>query len=358
MPIALSFAKMIKDVNDASGDAELKPLLKESIELTHAKLTTQLRTDQARQAVDRRPGARRPGRRRPGRAQDQLAHLTADEQFVEGVATTLLRGAQGHMDIVMKYAFFAARALEIYTLTDLSADIRYDYGYVHPDQEADQRDGLLPLLKLIAAYRSSWARFVGIIALRNATTPYFGSGTVVRDKVFLTVDARHRPDPARAVPADTPSDPAGRSRRPAADQVRGEGRLRAAVAAGATANVPALSCIVEHSGRSSSRRRDNSVAELVLRPRATVVQTAKTGLVVHRRARRHRPRRAELLGPRRRHRLACLHRAGRDDPPRRRPRPGSPRSNSRSATTRSCSRGSARFAVSVAAASRERASPR
>lgn len=278
MPIAVSFARMIKDVGDASGDAELKLLLKESIELTHSKLTSQLRTDQARQAVVAAQAHVDLAIADLARAQDQLAHLTADEEFVEGVATTLLRGAQGHMDIVMKYAFFAARALEIYTLADLSADIRYDYGYVHPDQEADHRDGLLPLLKLIAAYRSSWARFVGIIALRNRYDSYFGSGTVVRDKVFLTVDGGT--DPIRLeqfrqtrhliLLVDLEDLP------PTRFEAKAAYALLSLV--GATANVPALSCIVEHSGRSSSRRRDNTVAELVLRPRATVVQTAKTGL--------------------------------------------------------------------------------
>lgn len=47
---------------------------------------------------------------------------------------------------------------------------------------------------------------------------------------------------------------------------------------GASANVPAISCLVEHAGRFSSRKRNGSVGSLVLRPRSTVVQTAKTGL--------------------------------------------------------------------------------
>jgi hypothetical protein len=47
---------------------------------------------------------------------------------------------------------------------------------------------------------------------------------------------------------------------------------------GATANVPAISCLVEHSGRFTTRKRDGSTASLILKPRLTVVQTAKSAL--------------------------------------------------------------------------------
>ena len=45
---------------------------------------------------------------------------------------------------------------------------------------------------------------------------------------------------------------------------------------GASAQVPAISAIVEHGGLARSRRKDGSEELLVLRPRRTVVQTART----------------------------------------------------------------------------------
>jgi hypothetical protein len=46
---------------------------------------------------------------------------------------------------------------------------------------------------------------------------------------------------------------------------------------GATANIPAISVLVEHGGETGSRMRDGSEQLQILRPRTAVVQTAKTG---------------------------------------------------------------------------------
>ena len=119
-------------------------------------------------------------------ARTQLGGLTGDIQFLEQVALTLIRSAQRYMDVLIKYAFFAARA-EIYTLTDMSDEIRTDYGYIHPDIEQDYQDGILPLAQLIGEYTTSWSRFVDIINYRNAFDSYFGSSDKVNDKVFLAI---------------------------------------------------------------------------------------------------------------------------------------------------------------------------
>jgi hypothetical protein len=47
--------------------------------------------------------------------------------------------------------------------------------------------------------------------------------------------------------------------------------------AGATANIPAISALVEHGGEAGSRMRDGSEQVQLLRPRTAVVQTAKAG---------------------------------------------------------------------------------
>ena len=138
----------------------------------------------------------------------------------------MIRSAQRYMDVLIKYAFFAARALEIYTLTDMSDEIRTDYGYIHPDVEQDYADGLLPLAQLIGEYTTSWSRFVDIINYRNAFDSYFGSSDKVDDKVFLS---HHRPRRAGAVPPD--AEPAAHHRPggPAAHAFRGQGDLRPAL---------------------------------------------------------------------------------------------------------------------------------
>src|SRR5207249_3926679 len=75
------------------------------------------------------------------RAQDLLAALP-DKTF-EQAGRFLIAFAQNHLDVITRSAFLAARSLEIYTLDDLSDQIRYDYGYIHPDLDLD-----LPLADL------------------------------------------------------------------------------------------------------------------------------------------------------------------------------------------------------------------
>ena len=52
MPLVVSFAKMLSDLSEAQGDAEMIQLLREATELTHAQLLAQLRNDQAGFALD------------------------------------------------------------------------------------------------------------------------------------------------------------------------------------------------------------------------------------------------------------------------------------------------------------------
>ena len=274
-PLALSFAKMIKDVDEAEGDADLKKLLKELVELTHAKLTTQLRNEQANFTLQAATLRLEQALRDLELARAQLNGLVDDVSFLEQVALTLIRSAQGYMDVLIKYAFFAARSLEIYTLTDISDEIHYDYGYIHPDIEQDYQDLLLPLAQLIGAYQTSWGRFVGIINYRNSYDNYFTSGSKVNDKVFLSITdplvlAQFRQTQSLLLPVELPDLPPTRFEAKAIYVLLG--------LTGASANVPAISCLVEHAGRFSSRKRDGSVGSLLLRPRPTVVQTAKTGL--------------------------------------------------------------------------------
>jgi hypothetical protein len=275
LPMALSFAKMIKDVDEAEGDAELLKLLRESVELTHAKLTTQLRNEQAAFTLQAATIRLDQAQRDLDLARAQLAGLIDDEEYLNKVALTLIRSAQDYMDVLIKYAFFAARALEIYTLTDISDEIHYDYGYIHSDIEQDYRDRLLPLAQFIGAYKTSWGRFVGIINYRNSYDNYFVSGSKVDDKVFVSITdpgvlAQFRETQSLLLPINLADLP------PTRFEAKAIYVLLALT--GASANVPAISCLVEHAGRFSSRKRDGSISGLVLRPRVTVVQTAKTGL--------------------------------------------------------------------------------
>jgi hypothetical protein len=275
MPVALSFAKMVKDLSEAQGDAEMIKLLREATELTHVHLLAGMRNDQATLALDAAAAQLAQAEQDLALARSQLAALNADVAFLEQVALTLVRSAQRTMDVLIKYAFFAARSLEIYTLADMADEIHTDYGYIHPDLEQDYQDGLLPLAQLIGAYQTSWARFVDIVNYRNAYDSYFGSSDRVNDKVFLAINdpgmlAQFRATQNLLLTVDLQDLPPTRFEAKAIYVLLS--------LTGATANVPAISCLVAHGGQFTTRKRDGSVAGQILKPRTTVVQTAKTGI--------------------------------------------------------------------------------
>ena len=229
------------------------------------------------------------------------------------------------MDVLMRYAFFAARSVEIYTLDDLSAEIFYDYGYIHPDLEQDHHDGFFPLVQLIGAYVTSWTRFVGIVTYRTRYDAYLAASDRVVDKVFVSVTdpaalARFRDTHTLDVLIDLADLPTTRF------EAKASYVLLSMV--GASAKVPAISTLVEHGGLARSRRRDGTEGG----PRSAAADDRRADRAhlagLHRDPNRQRPRGPELLGPRRGGRVAGDHRARRDDPagggPRRthRDRPG------------------------------------
>src|SRR6185369_1794447 len=275
MPVALSFAKMFKDVNEAQGDTEIIKLLREVVELTHARLLADLRNEQADFELQAVTLKLAQATRDLDMARSQLTGLTVDVAYLEQVALTLIRSAQRYMDILSKYAFFAARSLDIYTLADLSNEIRYDSGHIHPDLEQDYQDGMLPLSQLVGLYQLSWSSFVSIVNYRNIYDSYFGNGNKVSDKVFqsftdlATLD-QFRESRSLEVPVELQALPANRF----------EAKVNYVQLSltGATANAPAISCLVEHPGRFTTKKRDGSTVGLLLRPKFAVIQTAKTGI--------------------------------------------------------------------------------
>ncbi len=273
--LLLSYGKLLSDVESSTSDDELKALMRETIELTHAKLVGQLRVEQATLTLAAAGLRIQQAAADRALAEAHLASMTADTAFLEKVAQGLLASARGYMDVLMRYAFLAARSVEIYTGQDMSGGVFYDYGFLHPDVEEDYLDGTLPLAQLIGANLTSWNRFVGILGYRTAYDDYLAGGDRVMDKVFLTVDdtasiAQFKQAQLLEVVVDLDDLPATRFNATAAYVL--------VSLAGAQASVPAISTIVEHGGVSMTRSRQGTDTVQVLQPHATVVQTARTPL--------------------------------------------------------------------------------
>ncbi|HXO39690.1 MAG TPA: hypothetical protein VN872_13700 [Candidatus Acidoferrum sp.] len=132
----INFEKAIQTLEDASkapGQDKTGPLLKQLAEVAKQKMIADLRTQQAQ---DRLQAANRQVQDRANElvdAQNRLNSWTDNQSFLAQATESLIRIARKIIDQVAEDGFVAQRALEIYQLTP--ANPRFDYGYLHPDQE-------------------------------------------------------------------------------------------------------------------------------------------------------------------------------------------------------------------------------
>lgn len=106
-----------------------------------------------------------------------LASTTTNGAQLVEAAEILIEAAATRRDDLLRYAFMAQRAVEIYTGRDESTTVRLDSGYVSPDVQADFTEGYIPLSQMAAAYSSAWSHFVSPIQLETDYLDYF-SGIV------------------------------------------------------------------------------------------------------------------------------------------------------------------------------------
>jgi hypothetical protein len=272
-PVVISFYKIIEDLNQANGDAEMINLLKEATELTQAQLVAQFRSKQADlalQATDKKLALAKNDLRL---AEEQRDRWGADQKAIDRAASSLIRYAQKHLDMLNAYAFKAARAVEIYTLRDLSDEIHYDYGYIHPDIEQDYLDGFRSRAELVGAYSNSYNPLF-VLDYRRRYDAYFAERTWTHDSHFRSftdpaVLAQFRQSRTLGFTVELTDLP----------QSRYEAKITAVHVSlvGATATAPKISCLIEHSGRFVVRKfEDAALVSLILEPKITVVEAMKS----------------------------------------------------------------------------------
>ncbi|MEJ7681344.1 MAG: hypothetical protein WKG06_26540 [Segetibacter sp.] len=204
-----------------------------------------------------------------------MTDLQNDIHYLEQVSLSLIKMAQYYMNILIKYAFYGARTLEIYALKNKSREIRYDYGYIHPDNEANYKAGLLPLVNLIGLYRTSWSNFADLITYRVQYDNYFSTGDWVSDyhRISFTDDNilqsfKKKPELNFTIKIkDLP-------------KTRYEAKVTSVYIAfiGAASKSNTIASIIEHSGRYSEKKRNNTVVNVMLKPRSAVVMAKTTPL--------------------------------------------------------------------------------
>ena len=114
------------------GQDAIGRLLKQQVLLTRQKMVGQLRERQAtgRVAAAVLRVANLGSEIQQVRA--TLAHWSADAAALQVATDLLIRSAREIVDMVMEDVFLAQRAREIYQL-DRVSDLRFDFGFLHPD---------------------------------------------------------------------------------------------------------------------------------------------------------------------------------------------------------------------------------
>jgi hypothetical protein len=273
----ISQGQVLSDIWGSQADPQYQSLLNDAAMLTFERHTAALRKEQAdleKAAVDQRIAQAQED---IVRAQQQLSELVADLRQLGDMIMTLVRRAQGYIDVILKYVFFAARALEIYALVNASGLVSYDYGFIHPDQEEDgfralSRGDASKVLALLGQYLSSWSRLPDVLYFRDAYESYSMSGQAAHDVCFVSITEK-----GQLQAFATSQELYLTVDRQQLAPTRFEDKVESVTIGliGAAAAAPGITCIVEHLGNWTARRRDGSEVVFGLPPRrAPVLATA------------------------------------------------------------------------------------
>lgn len=287
--IFVSAKKVFDDIDaKVSVDPESTALLRELAMLAFEHQAAALRESQAALEVEAAKlelAAARADLARIATLRDRLA---TDTMALGELTRSVLKRTQGYVDIIIKYIFFAARALQLFSLSNTLADISFDYGYVDPDLEndafrslsrpRDQRGGSAKALRLLEAYLASWQRLPDILVLRDRFESYAASGQVTHDVLVSSVS-----DPASLKLFRETNELSFVLDLGGLPPSRYEDKVESVFVAlvGATTKNPGVTCILEHAGQWTSRRRDGTQTTQRLSPRRTAVLGATSRREAH-----------------------------------------------------------------------------
>ncbi|MGW7531345.1 tetratricopeptide repeat protein [Amycolatopsis sp. NPDC054798] len=186
----------------------------------------------------------------------------ADIAQVSGISRTVIAQTQSYVDVLSRYAFYAYRALDLWTFSDHSSSFSFDLGYLHPDEIEDTYERLARgdtsmVNRMLGDYLSNWT---GMPALLQMHVPYDTY------KNNLDLDPRYVKiaDPAVLASlkaAGTASFTLTLGDFPAGfTEVKVE-RLHVGLV-GATISEPRVVVLLEHTGQAVNRRKDGVVVNL------------------------------------------------------------------------------------------------
>lgn len=198
---AISVFKVIEDISNAESDKpECLALLKQKAEIVHELLMATFREKQADHLL------------RASEAKVDIAaayndslitlqeDLENDIKQIKQVIRVLLFFLDAYTDIYLKYVFYEARALQIYTLNQ-DVPMKYDYVSFNPDlienfmegygEDPNEADHHKQMRGIIEEMQGTWKLFVDTFQYRNDYDAYIQSGNLVHDiySTHLTIGA-------------------------------------------------------------------------------------------------------------------------------------------------------------------------
>jgi hypothetical protein len=200
------------------------------------------------------------------------AQTQADAQLLRSTALALLAVVRRHGDTFLDYQVKAARAVEIYTLTDQSAALRLDRWHIHPDTELDYAQNLIDTV----TYRSRLALSSGELAVAQLVTAFddYDLSSFQQDVHYVTLNDQAHVDELRNSLSTwfslKPEELAGD---------RWEAKVVAATVTlkGVTAATPTFALVLIHGPRCTDRLKDGTDVTAYLQPRETLLQITPTG---------------------------------------------------------------------------------
>jgi hypothetical protein len=131
-----NFTKVYNELSQSANGSVITQLAQQVATLTLQQMVANLRRQQANDTLVAAQARVTDYTAEVQTASNLLNQWSADQTFLANAVGVMLDVARSLADIVAEDIFIARRALEIYQLQDASS-VRFDYGWLHPDQDND-----------------------------------------------------------------------------------------------------------------------------------------------------------------------------------------------------------------------------
>jgi hypothetical protein len=149
----ISFVKVVSDLDGAisgsSSQSQVGKLLREKAKLTRDHMVASMRERQAKARVLASEMRVANLISEMEQIDDRLEHWSTEIAVLNAAAELLIRAARHVVDMVMDDVFLAQRAREIYQLEG-TPNLRFDFGYLHPDTERSLSPALRAAATLVS----------------------------------------------------------------------------------------------------------------------------------------------------------------------------------------------------------------